>query len=116
MRFIFYKTDASFDYGDFDYHTEDEHGIEIDVVDNKPIMNSLDGIGNFTYLTRKYTQETLANELRTHIEDIELYKDVMAVTFINYTTIKKVLKLLERKEENEITRNHWHFRRSALSL
>lgn len=106
MRFIFYKTDASFDYGDFDYHTEDEHGIEIDVVDNKPIMNSLDGIGNFTYLTRKYTQETLANELKIHIEDVELYKDVMAVTFINYTSIKKVLKLLERKEENEITRNH----------
>jgi hypothetical protein len=75
-------------------------------VDNKPIMNSLDGIGNFTYLTRKYTQETLANELKSHIEDIELNIEERAVTFIDYTNIKKVLKLLERKEKNEITRNH----------
>lgn len=105
-KIILYKTDASFDYGDFDYKTEDEHGIELDINGTDVNMDSLEGFGNFIYLTEKYSQETLANELKTHIEDIKEYTQEMGVTFIYEKNLRILLKLLEKGTKNEIRGNN----------
>lgn len=94
-KFLLYKTDTSFDYGDFDYQCEDEHGIELDIDGYKAKLETLDGFGNFTYLTKKYTHKTLANEIKSHLEDVRLYKEIMAVTYINEHGLDILLKILE---------------------
>lgn len=98
-RINLYTTDQSFDFGDFPNGTcyqEEHHGIEIDINDNKPDIKTLEGFGNFTYLTQKYTLETLANELKTHIEDVKLCAQEMGVIFINEKKIGELIKLLEK--------------------
>lgn len=96
---IFYKTDASFDYGDFDYNAEHEHGIRINFnASGVPDIKSLEGLGNFIYLTPRYTLKTLYNELKTHLRDITQYNDA-PVTFINKNAIAKFLRILKKEDK-----------------
>ena len=98
-RINLYTIDTSFDFGDFPNGTcyqEEHHGVEIDINDSKPYIKSLEGFGNFAYLTPKYTRETLANELKTHIEDVRLNAQEMGVIFINENEIEKLITLLKK--------------------
>lgn len=101
--FIFYKTDESFDFGDFPGSTisiKDVHGfdIEIDRYDNVD-LTSLTGFGNFSYFSKIQSLNQLKTEIINNLSDIDEFPDKS--TFTNIEVFQDFIKILERNE-NEL--------------
>lgn len=74
-NYIYYRTDASFDYGDWPgavcYQT-DLHGFSIDLDnDDKPDFNSLEGFGEFSDVNDLKSLEELKQYILDHMHLIK---------------------------------------------
>jgi len=92
-EFNFYTTDESFDYGDFTYHQNEYHGFSIDLEDDDPKIETLEGYGDFA--TEVENIKTL-EELETFIKD-NLLKYHDSDTGTDYKNFTLLLELIKEK-------------------
>lgn len=75
-EYIYYLEDRSFDYGDFTHYDIVKHGFSIEINNNTVNCNTIEGFGNYEYLTQLNFPEGLEMILRNTIDEVEISKQI----------------------------------------
>ena len=100
-KYIYYKTDDSFDYGDFTHHEITEHCFEIDIdYQNQININTLIGYGDFTNIEQKIkTARDFYNFLKENMDKVEEIEQDTA--FSNVELFEELLEFTQKQSIKE---------------
>lgn len=95
-KYVFYKTDESFDYGDFPnstYHCEAEHGFNIDI--DNPSLETFEAFGDYADMNDLKSLAEIKDYIIAHLKEVQEFEEGLFYT--NQDTFIELVEILKGK-------------------